>query len=98
MRCAIQTPFWAYPDATGSSLVQIDGIAIAADGVTCTSAQLVVMTQQEFDYATVSPFRLDMAAAGQISVAIMGVWAVGFAFRALIRMLRDNDDSQHLES
>lgn len=91
MRCAIQSSFWAYPDSSGSSLVQIDGIVIAADGVTCTASQLVVMTQQEFDYATVSPFRLDMLAAGQISVAILGLWAVGFAVRALIRLLRDSD-------
>lgn len=33
----------------------------------------------------VAPFNLDAAGGAAVAVAILAVWAVGFAFRALIR-------------
>jgi hypothetical protein len=33
-----------------------------------------------------------------ISAAILGVWAVGFGFRALIRMVRESDETERNES
>jgi hypothetical protein len=36
-----------------------------------------------------SPFALDVAAASQIAVAVLLIWAVGFIFRTLARHLRE---------
>lgn len=40
---------------------------------------------------SVPPFDLDTEASGQIAVAVLAIWAVGFAFRALIRTLNNTD-------
>jgi len=37
-----------------------------------------------------SPFALDAAAASQITVAVLLVWAVGYIFRILARHLRES--------
>lgn len=36
---------------------------------------------------------LDLAAGAAIAGAVLAVWAVGFAFRALIQVLKTNDGS-----
>lgn len=97
MRCAVPATFWAYAASDGASLVQVDGLVVGAEGAGCTGSQYVVVTQAEFDAATVSPFRLSLDEAGAISAAILGVWAIGWAIRTLVRVLRHVDADQGIE-
>lgn len=98
MRCASPVTFWAYTTATGSTRVQVEGLTVTEEGATCTGSQYVVVTQTEFDAATVSPFRLDLDQAAAISGAILAVWAAGWAIRTLVRVLRHTDSTQEAES
>jgi hypothetical protein len=41
----------------------------------------------------VPPLQIDAAGGAQIGAAILGVWAFAYAFRTLIRMLRESDIS-----
>jgi hypothetical protein len=41
----------------------------------------------------VSPFQLSLVEAGAFVTAILGVWAVGYGFRMVIRAIRDSDGS-----
>lgn len=49
--------------------------------VTCTVSPCVVVHQIELP-----PFQLDEAGGAQIAGAILAVWALGWGFRALIRV------------
>jgi hypothetical protein len=40
------------------------------------------------------PFQLDLDGAAQIASAILAVWALGWAFRVLIRALKNSDGEQ----
>jgi hypothetical protein len=43
------------------------------------------------DQPVYSPFNLDVAGAVQIGVAILSVWAVGWAFAMLARVINETD-------
>lgn len=61
--------------------------------VTCASACTVTHE------ISLPPFQLDTADGGLIAGAVLAVWAVGFAFRALIQTLKHTDgDSSTFES
>lgn len=98
MRCASPVTFWAYTTATGSTRVQVDGLTVSEEGATCTGSQYVVVTQAEFDAATVSPFRLDPDQAAAIAGAVILVWSVGWSIRTLVRVLRHTDTTPDVES
>ena len=51
--------------------------------VTCSVSPCTIVYQVDLP-----PFQLDEAGGAQIAVAIIGVWAVGWAVRVVIRMLR----------
>lgn len=91
MRCATSINFWAFDNSAGSSLVEVEGIALGSEGVACTGSQYVVMTQAEFDQATVSPFRLSVADASLLSGAVLLIWALAWGFRMAIRVVREAD-------
>lgn len=55
--------------------------------IDCSTACTVTVVHQ----ISIPPFDLDLAAGAQISSAILLVWATGYAFRVLIRVLRDTD-------
>lgn len=90
MRCASPTTIYAY---TGSGFARgtYESLTIGADTTSCTSAQLVVMTQAELDQYVASPFRLSVAEGGAISGAILLLWALAFGVRQIVRMLRESD-------
>ena len=57
--------------------------------VTCSVSPCVI--QHTVD---IPPLNIDEAGGGLLAGAIVGVWALGFAFRSFIRMLRiDSADS-----
>lgn len=88
MRCASVTTIYAFT-GTGTQRGTYTGLTVGPEGVaTCTAAQYIVMTNAEFQLATSSPFRLTLAEGGAISGAILLVWAGGWAFRQLVRLLR----------
>lgn len=59
------------------------GVLVASSADPCTT--LVVLTPAEYGAMSLAPFQLDTQAAGEIALAILGVWAVAWAFRMLIR-------------
>lgn len=91
MRCATPVTFWAFDTPSGASVVQVDGLAISAEGATCTGSQYVVVTQAEFDNATVSPFRLSNDEASSLASAVLLLWGMAWGIRMVIRVLRESD-------
>ena len=90
MRCATPTTIYAFT-GTGTTRGTYAGLTVGAEGATCTAAQYVVMKQDEYNQYLVSPFQLSLAEAGAFSSAVLALWAVGYGFRMLIRVLRDTD-------
>lgn len=70
-------------------MVAPDPQYIACNG-TCT----VVVTHE----LSLPPLQLDEAAGASIAGAILAIWAVGWAFRVLIRTLRHSDGVSTSES
>lgn len=91
MRCATPQSFWVSPSPGGGSLVEVVGLSLGVDGAACTGSEYVVVTQTEFDQATVSPFRLSNDEAASIASAVLLVWAIAWGVRVLVRVLRDSD-------
>lgn len=67
----------------------LSGVVPGPDG--CPGDAYVALSPVEFDHYMVSPFKLSMGDAGLISSAVVLLWAVGFGFRVLIRVLRESD-------
>jgi hypothetical protein len=61
----------------------------SANGGTCPVEQRAWVELP--DQAIYSPFNLDVAGAVQIGVAILSVWAVGWAFAMLARVINESD-------
>lgn len=61
------------------------GVLMLSNADPCTT--LVVLTPAEYGAMSLAPFQLDTQAAGEIALAILVVWAVGWGFRMLIRAL-----------
>jgi hypothetical protein len=88
MRCASVTTIYAFT-GTGTTRGTYTGLTVGPEGVTtCTAAQYVVLTNQEFQRSVSSPFHLTLAEGGAISGAILLVWAAGWGIRQLTRALR----------
>ena len=60
------------------------------DVVDCSTACTVTVVHE----LSLPPLQLGMEEGGLIAVAILGVWAVGFAFRLLIQTMRSADPPQ----
>ena len=56
---------------------------------------LVALTPAEYAQLAASPFNLTAEDSGLLSVAILGVWAVAWSFRALVQAL--NVDGEVIE-
>ena len=61
----------------------------AAHGGVCPSNKTLWVDVP--DATTYSPLNLDVAGAGHIGVAILSVWAVGWAFGRLARVINETD-------
>ncbi len=89
MRCATVTTIYAFT-GTGTTRGTYTGLTVGTTNVqSCTAAQLIVMTQQEFDQAVVSPFRLTIAEGGAVAGAILAIWALAFGVRQIVRVMRE---------
>jgi len=64
---------------------------VVTSAIECAPTDYVLITLAELDQHTASPFRLSAAEGGLVSVAILGVWAAAFAFRAAIRAINSGD-------
>jgi hypothetical protein len=49
------------------------------------------MSGAEYDQIATNPFNLSLSDGALVSVAVIGVWATAWAFRVLIRMIREDD-------
>lgn len=57
--------------------------------VECSTACTVTVVHE----LAIPPLQLDTQAAGEIALAILGVWAVAWAFRMLIRAVNVDSNS-----
>lgn len=77
MRCV-------YVDAGG--VVRSAGVAEQ-----CLDTQFVLVTPDQYKNLALSPFNLSAEDGAVVSAAIVAVWGVGFASRAIIKALKGND-------
>ena len=92
MRCATPVTIYAFT-GTGTTRGTYAGLTVGVEGATCTTAQYAVLSAAELDSYLVSPFKLSLAEAGAVVTAVLGVWAVGYGFRAIVRAIRETDGS-----
>jgi hypothetical protein len=90
MRCADSVTIYAFADA-GATRASYESLVLAAPGSSCSASQLVVMSGAEYDQIATNPFNLSLSDGALVSVAVIGVWATAWAFRVLIRMIREDD-------
>ncbi len=55
--------------------------------INCPGACTVTVVHE----LSLPPLQLDAAEGAQIASAILAVWAIGWGFRALVRMLKNTD-------
>jgi hypothetical protein len=97
MLCATQTAAYVCSDASGTTCAKV-AVQLAVINVTqvspCPTAGLVVVSGQDWadvaDYASL--LNISSVQGGQIALAIMLVWAVGWAFRMVIRAINSASD------
>ncbi|WP_239024407.1 phage coat protein [Ramlibacter humi] len=68
-------------------------VVVVGEASSC-STPYVVLRPAEVDAlasSSASPFRLTLAEGSAVSVAILGVWATAWAFKALSRALKAGD-------
>lgn len=58
--------------------------------IDCSSACTVTVVHE----LSLPPLQMDLEGAGAVAGAVVLVWAAGWAFRTLIRVLRDSDRSE----
>jgi hypothetical protein len=62
-------------------------VVVLTTNTTCTLGQLQLTTASEFELATASPWTLSIGAGSLLAAAIIGVWAIGYAFKLIGRVL-----------
>jgi len=98
MRCATVTPIYGFSTASGTTRKTFTGLTVGAElpaGSICPAGQLVVIDPDQWAAAaSYSSFTdLSLAEAGQVALAVMLVWSVGWAFRMLIKAVNSSADS-----
>lgn len=79
------------PSSGGGSLVEVVGLSLGVEGGSCGGSEYVVVTQAEFDQATVSPFRLSPDEAASIASAVLLLWGIAWGIRMVVRVIREAD-------
>lgn len=92
MRCASVESVAVFADASATSVVAIDVLALLPPGTACTASQLVLLDEAELSHYLASPFKLSADEAAAVALAVAGVWMVGWVFRVLIGMLRERTE------
>jgi len=93
MRCATVESVAVFADASATSVVALDVLALLPPGTTCTASHLVLLDDAELSHYLASPFKLTADEAGAVALAVAGVWMVGWVFRVLIGMLRERTEA-----
>lgn len=75
--------------------VPIDGssVSVLAQSTDSPCTTAVVLTPAEYGALSSNPFNLSMVDGALVSAAVVGVWGIGWAFRALTRTLDNGGDS-----
>lgn len=68
-----------------------ENVVVVTTDLECGPSQYVLVTFDELSAYTASPFRLSATEGGLIAVAVIGVWAVAFTFRAIAKVLNGGD-------
>lgn len=101
MRCATVTTIYAFT-GTGTTRGTYTGLTVGAElaaGQSCAVGQYVVASSAEWSaVSSYSSFTdLSPAEAGNVALAIMGVWAVAWAFRMVIKAVNSVDPTPSSE-
>jgi hypothetical protein len=72
--------------------VVIDGGGVVTASAADPCPGFVVLTPTEYGSFLASPFSLSAEDGATVSIAIIGVWAVAFAFRALAKALHTDGE------
>lgn len=73
---------------TGSNFAHADLHMCYSQSYGAFAIRQVCQPPNEISFA---PFNLTLAEGGLLAAAIVSVWAVGFAIRQLVRVMRDSD-------
>lgn len=92
MLCAQLQTVYAYADASATSLVSFDTVAVVPSVEPCAVSEYVVMTSEQFAQFGLSPFALTTDEAGAIAGAILLLWATAYGIRMAIQTLRKTDE------
>lgn len=58
----------------------------------CAPGEYVAFTQDEVSQYLASPFNLTVDQGGAVAAAVLGVWAIGYGIRMVIRTVRHTSD------
>lgn len=76
--------------ATSCGTYKFINVVALTSNTTCPTGEMQLTTANEFDLATASPWNLSIAEGALIAGSILAVWALGYAFKSLKRVLGDN--------
>lgn len=78
--------------------VNAAGVLQKSGDAPCPNGSLVAFSELEFTTATASPWNLSLSDGGLIGAAIVGVWAIGYCIRSLVRVLSSGDSQTESNS
>lgn len=101
MLCAFVIPANSNIGGTGpAAAISNQPMLGVIDAPSCTSGQYVLLTSSEFEaqVSSLNPLtHLSAADGASIASAVLAVWAIGWAFRVLIRTLSISDSDSLTE-
>jgi len=68
-----------------------ENLVVVTTDIECAPSQYVLITGEELSAYTASPFRLSAGEGSLIAVGIVGVWALAFTFRSIVKVLNSGD-------
>jgi len=82
-----------------AEFIPADAIAIGyvsrVQPTECATTDYVLLTRAEVIQNATSPLRLTWYEAGQISGAILGIWALAWCIKQMARLIRETDVIHH---
>jgi hypothetical protein len=74
----------------GQCVVIASGAVVESLADPCTG--FVLLTPAEYSAMAANPFVLSAEDGAAVAMAVVGVWVVAFAFRALFRVIRGSEE------
>ena len=78
--------------STCAIVTQVNGVDVFAPSGSEPCTSHVVLTPAEYAAMSQSPFNLSPEDGAAVGAAVVGVWAIAWAFRALYSVLRDGGE------